>query len=397
MHQLTIARITTGLFCLLCVVGVCPNVYKTVSMHKKIVDCKGSEACFSRIMLDTVAKNDLNDGFKFLESVYADTPSFRPDCHNFTLRVTQVLYLRHPDYLSLPVAPDIVTCNYGFLQQYPASILLATHNIAAAQTFCKRVARSIGGAVPGAEAECYRGIGRGLPFVDASSQGDPVRMAAFALHACKELTSDPNDYGTCLSGLFNVIGRTEVARQSGLSVEASDPMRLCKIQIDQEARDRCFGNFKATVISMVDVNDTASAEHSILRLYGEGDSATTNDAIWTIGYEWGRSKLVAGAPFGPAIAACAALSPASMHACFQGISVGLAKHGVPGAQHILMISFCKAARAAIPALIASDCPSVQAVGYIRGFYSPKAFGAAYASMKQELGSVAVPDTTSYGF
>lgn len=372
--------------------------YREFALQRSVASCNGSEDCFQRMVLGTVAHQGLGDGFELLGTIYQDTPSFRGECSNFALALTEILYTRYPDYTQLRLTPDIVWCNYGFLQQYPQSLLLATKDPRQAKAFCGYVADSIGSSVPGAEAECYRGIGRGLPFIDPASSGNPERMAAFALRECNTLTSDPSDNGACISGLFNIIGRSEVAQQFGLSIDAADPMHLCKVQTDPDARSRCFGNYKATVISMVNVTDTISAEKNIMTLYGESASSSADDAMWTLGYEWARTKLVAGGPFVPAIEACRILSAPFMRDCIQGMSVGLAKHGIPGEQHVLMTAFCKSARAAIPALTAADCPSMQAVGYIRGFYSPDEFRGAYNYMERQLGHVvSLVGPAGYGF
>jgi hypothetical protein len=391
-------EIVIVLFLILLGVGVVVQHEGAVSEQRIISACNGSVACFKNIVLNDISRHGLTSGFELVGTIYKDTPSFRGNCSNFTLDLTQALYTKYPDYTRLQLSPEVVWCNYGLLQQYPQSLLLATKNIQQAKGFCEYVADSIGNSVPGAEAECYRGIGRGLPFIDPASAGNPERMAVFALQQCKELTSDPSDYGTCLSGLFNIIGRSEVAGQFGLSLDSADPMYLCKIQTDEEARNRCFGNYKATVISMVDVADTTAAQKKIMALYGPDASSSTDDAIWTLGYEWARTKLVMGEPFEPAIDACRALSVPFMRDCIQGISVGLAKHGIPEEQHVLMTAFCKAARTAIPMLVPADCPSLQAVGYIRGFYSPAAFKSAYAYMQKELGGVISLDgPAGYGF
>jgi hypothetical protein len=236
-----------------------------------------------------------------------------------------------------------------------------------------------------------------LPFIGAPSQGNQEAMAAYALAQCKKIAPGENNYGTCLSGLFNNIGRESVAGNFGLSLVTTDPMRLCKIQTDPEAQSRCLGNYKATVISMVNVYDAASAKKNILELYGSGATTTARDAMWTIGYEWARTRLVEGETFTPTIAACAALGTPFTNYCIQGASVGLAKHGILGKQYLLMTDFCKTARIAVTTLVPEDCPSDQAVGYLRGFYSPADFTKTYSVMEQELGAVVAPPAGTYGF
>lgn len=392
-------NIVIGLLTIL-VVATCIAVVVTIraerEQQQRIAACDGSYQCYESLILSEIHVRGLDAGFRLLARVYDEQPTFRSDCGTFTMTLSKALYAAHPDYRSFTFTPAIETCNYAFLQQYPTELIIATKNVAMAQDLCARVAGAIGAEVPGAESECYRGIGKGLPFILEARGNDQAAMAAFALAKCREIAPNADDYGTCVSGLFNNIGRSAIANASGLHIIVSDPMYLCEVQTDPEARSRCFGNYKATVISMVNISDPIEARAGILRLFGNAASSSADDAIWTIGYEWARTRLVADDSVASTIAACASLPVPAMKLCIQGVSVGIAKNGTPGRQYVLLTEFCHAARLYLPSLAIADCPSRQALGYLRGFYSPYAFEVAMRFTRDVLGdTVATPDGFGY--
>lgn len=362
-----------------------------LSMQKNmeaVAACGNSLKCLNPIVSRIITSDSLDTEMRRLQIVFDKVPSFRGECSGFMLLFAQQIYKLHPDFGHLDITPTIATCNYGFLQQYPQSLILATHDTSAAVRLCALVKEKVGGEVPGAEAECFRGIGRGLPFIDPSHTDTQEDMAAFALAQCNALAPNEYDRGTCVSGLFNALGRGGTPEVPTPPHDTNDPMRLCKEQRDAYAKDRCFGNYKAVVISAINLDDIPQAEADIQRLYGAVATSSLAKAFWTIGYERAREKLVSGETFEETVAACSSLDAVWIPYCIQGVSVGLAKHGTPYAQHYMLASFCKKAREMLLGLAPTDCPSPQALGYLQGFYSPQHFASAYDFMKAQLGELA---------
>jgi len=377
--------------------AVAPALRDANARDRAIDACGGSLTCYATVISNAIDTKGLDAGFTLLNAIDASQPAFRPQCSTFAMELSKSIYADHPDFNAFSFTPAIETCNYAFLQQYPTELVIATKNVDAAQQLCEKVSADIGERVPAAESECWRGIGKGLPFISGAQPGDQAAMAAFAVKKCREMAPNESDYDTCVSGLFNYLGRSSVLGAYGLTLVTNDPMRLCEIQTDPDVRGRCFGNYKATVISMVNVNDPQQARQEILRLYGASASSSADDAIWTIGYEWATAKLVKSEDIESTLAACASLPGPAASQCVQGVSVGIAKNGIPSKQYVLLSEFCRAARAQIPVLAVSDCPSAQAVGYLRGFFDPLTFVQAEAFMHTMLGQIARPPTDTYGY
>ncbi len=378
--------ITVAALCalLVCSIGVYVHV-KTRTPALLAQPCWSNKACFVSSILSTITKDGLDAGYRQLVETYTTEPAFRPLCNIYGFALGDAIYKQYPDFSGLKLTPLTVSCNYHLYQQYPQSLLLAAGDTAAAQKFCAKVRDELGRAVPGAEAECYRGVGRGLPFINKTLWGKPEEMAASAAAQCKALAPNSDDYKVCLSAVFNSIGRAEVDKTYTLSVRTNDPLLLCKEQTDPELRSRCFGNYKITAVSLVSLTDFSGSAKKLVQLYGANATSSVDTAVWTLGYYWAADHLVAGESYDAAVRSCAALSPVFARDCIEGMSVGLAKDGTPNSQDKEVIAFCQAARAGIPGLEDSHCPSLQTVGYIRGFYSPAHFEEACQAFKKELG------------
>ncbi len=355
------------------------NQYAKLEKCGVLLDLK----CSKDVIVDVISENGLEAGFRLIKKLYEENPSFRPLCHKFSMGVGAALYQKFPDYTGLSYTPLSVTCNYGFYQEYPHSLLLATGDIKKAKEFCEYVGKELGRSVPAAEEECFRGIGRGLPFIDKSSAGDARRMAKFATSACKDISPNENDYSNCLSGAFNMLARETVAKNYGLSVNESDPLWLCREQ-PKEIQRQCYANFKWTDVPKVDEkNDVLSAFKSTIDKYGESSAETARAIIWTIGYLKGLESTAGNISYDNFIKSCSVLDLPFKEQCVWGFSVGLAKHSFPGRQHEAVIDFCQKVQAN-EVLKTSDCAS-QAIVYLRGFYSPDQSKKMCAEFKRKLG------------
>ena len=201
--------------------------------------------CILKVLTDISVERGLPEGFRALREHYAAVPDFRPNCHSMALSLGEALAHRLPHYEELTFTPESAACNYGFFQSYPNDLLLSGAPIAYVSAFCKDIGTQMKDAVPDLEDECFRGIGRALPFIDETSLGDSIKMIAFADTTCTEISPGPQQYRFCLSGAFNQLGRKEATEDYGLSVDEENPLLLCERQ-QGVAKESCDGNCQWT-------------------------------------------------------------------------------------------------------------------------------------------------------
>lgn len=360
------------------------QIIGTGTIEKKCgKDFRPKYECQREVVVDVVTKNGLEAGFRAVKELYEKKPRFRPFCHKFAMDVGAELYKKFPDYTKLSYTPLSVTCNYGFYQEYPHSLLLATGDIKKAKEFCEFIGKKLATEVPGAESECFRGIGRGLPFITKPRIGDISEMANFATGTCKNISPNLEDYKTCLSGAFNQLGREQAAGKYNLFVQQSDPLSLCRQQL-KDVQPQCYGNFKWVAVPKVEQGDDISpALKAAVNRSTDDAGATARAIVWTIAYEEGRKSVGENIIDHGIIPSCATLSSPFQADCISGFAVGLAKHGFPWRQHEAVLDFCQIARLSAP-LKDTDCAS-QAINYLRDFYSPEQTKKMCLDLKRKLG------------
>lgn len=342
-------------------------------------------SCWNKFVTDVISEHGLDDGFALVKKLYEKNPPFRPLCHRFAMDIGASVYKDFPDYAGLSYTPISVTCNYGFYQKYPHSLLLATGDISKAQEFCEYVGKELALSVPGAESECFRGIGRGLPFVDESKFGDVREMAEIAIQSCKNISPNRDDLKTCLSGAFNQLGREQIAKNYGLSVYKPDPLWLCREQ-PEEITPYCYGNFKWADAPKVDLEtDLSSALEMTLEKYAKDTPATASSIVWRITFEEGKKSVSGNEGYSDIINSCQILPVSFQGDCLQGFAVGLAKHSFPGKQHEAVLNFCEKVRIN-KILKYVDC-APKAINYLREFYAPEQFRDTCSLFKRKLGVV----------
>lgn len=318
-------------------------------------------------------------GFKKIDELYKNNLWFRPRCYEFALEVGASVYAKQKDPSKFSLGPESVVCNYGFYQEYPRALLLDGGSIETAVQFCAATGKNIGQLVPDAEAECFRGIGRALPFIKKDFQNDPVKMATYAIAQCKNISPNPADYNNCLSGLFNKLGR------EAASVDTANPLKLCD-GFEPDIRTRCIGNYKWAVVPLVGITSFAELQKALSDIYPQGISTTTLEAVvWSFGYDTAHLHIGARSPYQSDIQACEDMPGTLASLCIKGYSVGLAKLGIPNRQHVALLQFCTEARAVMPALKQDDCPGSAALEYLEGFYTPQQREAMCREFEEKLG------------
>ncbi len=332
--------------------------------------------CWRDLVMKVIAEKGLDDGFSLVEEIYTYRPEFRPQCGALEFKIADAVFEQFPDYMHFVYTPETTICNYGFYQEYPYKLLLSTDDVKKAKGFCDHIGDQLDTRVPSARAECYRGIGRALPFVDDTLPLDARRMADRAGTVCKSIAPDRESYQNCLSGSFNQLGRNTASGKEGLSA-GIDPLAFC----DKESpyiKGLCMANYKwAAVPPLSSGESLVEAFKKTASIYGATSTETMQielqKIVWTWGYELAQSRTAEAHPQMREARECAQLPASLVNFCVWGIAVGIAKSGTPHLQDREVIAFCSAAHALVPSLGTQDCPPQQAVAYLKGFFAPADF------------------------
>jgi hypothetical protein len=347
--------------------------------------------CFSRFFTEKAEPDNLRQVFLGLKKLYDSNPEIRPSCHQIALRMGEYIYEKLSDPSQLALSPETAFCNYGFYQQYPASMLRATKSIDSVKSFCFRVGEEIGKDVPDAQSECFRGIGHALPFVSGNPNPDPLQMSRFAVDNCKKIASIQKDYQFCLSGSFNRLGKAEIEGLDGLEVNKIDPLSICK-EFEEEVSIHCYRNFEYTGLSLINKDDIERSFAQLAELYKDKQGRGISSSVFNLGYDLARRAQASNSDFLKEAEACSKIPQPYDLDCVNGVSVGIAKNGEPGKQYVDLINFCKKARSVIKDLKPEDCPSGYSLQYITGIYSEENAAIACKEIKTALGRDCDPAT-----
>ncbi len=317
-----------------------------------------------------------------LRRLYDREPLFRPHCRR-TASQTGIKIAERGEAFSQEHNPLETVCNYGLIEGFSRSRAQGG-DTAGAAAFCSSVRDSIAEIVPDAAFECFRGIGRGLPFADTSLYGDAIAMLERARSGCSQHATTRDEYIACVSGAFNFVG-IEVGRSRyGLSAIRDYPLALCS-QFPEDEQGPCEGNFKWAAVSLVGEEDPLSRMPSIVE-GAESVQALPNLSstariylMRALSYEAGR-LAVARDSDSDGLESCSILDASMKESCAIGYALGLAKLGVPRNQHTRVTRFCSDMVAT--GVSYSACIS-NAMQYLFGFYDTRARDALCRQLQHE--------------
>lgn len=327
-----------------------------------------------RTQIERIVREDgLQEALREIEQLYRAAPAFRPFCHE------TAMYLGFTASSSpsqnIFVSAELAACNYGFLQEYTRARLRNTGDIQEMKNFCTSLGTQLASVVPDAGAECFRGVGRALPFISAQNENGIERAIDVAAARCREFAPQSGrSYPFCLSGIFNGVMRE--VRRAGLELPDTErPLSLCET-LSSELRARCFGNLKWLVV-------TSTASENISDVYEEftgADIPSDEQAavIWTFGYDAARRYTAEDAPFK---SDCHSIPAPFSLDCIRGFAIGIVKHGTPDEQDTQLFDFC----AASPEEDERRECAKDALIYLQGRYAPERFAETCSLARTELG------------
>ena len=310
---------------------------------------------------------------KSIAELYERNADFRRWCNVSAARVGELAYQSFPDLRQLPLGPEFLLCNHGFIYGYAEMLIRENKDQDRAQLFCDTIDKRFGREDPEALSSCYHGIGRGAAHVAArATNNDAPAILREALKTCEFFTSHDIPRDACARGVFNRVGRFYIDGIYGLGTNTADPLWFCHKEVERY-RLGCYAANHRLLSSLLPSEKRDSFQEAIKfykLLYGGKNEVAVSEAARSLAYEQAQSKVMRG-NHSSSIAACRELESPSARACFQGFSLGLAQNGKPGYQYLAVIDFCKDAVGTSPSDYI-DCLR-SPLAYLKGIYTPQKF------------------------
>ncbi len=344
--------------------------------------------CVVKALAGIRTTDGLTAAFRVLKSYYLAVPETRKDCHDIATKLGAITAREVSDFHMLDLGAESTWCNYGFYQEYPRSMLVNKNTPKEAAAFCTYVENRIGAIVPRVGGECFRGLGQSFPFLSLSLIGNASAITSAAVTLCKSLTSTETNYKLCAAGVFFGVGKAMYSQEYGLSINAGDPLSICKEQ-EPSLLQTCQENIvKSGILSIGKEYAEESLQQQfdrVKQLYPGVSVEAVPELIWVLAYAHLRIHLDQLDTAKDAAKECRPFPLSLRNECVRGFSLGLAKHGIPNEEHVAILELCQR----VSGLISIDKTLCAKKGfdYLEGAYSPLMFTNACTEARKTLGNV----------
>jgi hypothetical protein len=184
--------------------------------------------CWEADLLTAMDTKGLDAAFDSVRSWYAESSSFRNNCHD-VMHIIGAESYRRLSQGSAVYRQETSYCGYGFFHGFTETMLAeqGSGQFSDARAYCEAVAQ----ADPQAKGPCYHGIGHAIfDSLDSSLWGDDVSMVTSAVGTCEKALAGEFERARCASGVYNALANAYSIKNYELSFRDAEPIPVCHTQ-----------------------------------------------------------------------------------------------------------------------------------------------------------------------
>lgn len=196
-------------------------------------------ACWEAEVTEKLTQKGLGAAFTLVDSLYADDPAFRRNCHDVMHILGAAAFREFKSAPAVRAERRTSYCGYGFYHGFIETMLLenGNTNFDAVKNYCTLLGKEYSSAASG---PCFHGIGHAIfDSLPGSIWGSPDVMTQYALTMCERALSEKEERIQCASGVYNSFANALSARDYNLSFSEIDALEFCGAQ-KREYRESCF-------------------------------------------------------------------------------------------------------------------------------------------------------------
>jgi plastocyanin len=196
-------------------------------------------ACWEAEVTEKLTEKGLAAAFTLVDSLYAEDPAFRRNCHDVMHILGAASYREFKNAPSVRAEQRTSYCGYGFYHGFIETMLLenGNSNFDAVKKYCTLLGKEYSSAASG---PCFHGIGHAIfDSLPGSIWGSPEGMSNYALTMCEKALANTEERIQCASGVYNSLANALSARDYRLSFSDIVASEFCAKQKD-EYRESCF-------------------------------------------------------------------------------------------------------------------------------------------------------------
>lgn len=295
--------------------------------------------CWEILIKTALNQKGLPAAFDVLTQLYAMEPAFATDCHGFTHQLGEAAYYLFDQGKSVALNGKTSYCGFGFYHGFMETLLDNGGKLQEARDFCAYVGKTLADQTANAENACYHGIGHGaVDGIDPKTWGSAQAMIAVSLDTCKKVATTDRFLNECASGTFNSLAILYGEPKYKLTLNQSDPFRICQQQAAADFKRPCYEEMN-TLIMRLGNNDFNQAAIFLktIKEASYAPSATASLAGYAAHFipenKTDNSDM---------IESCRRLLSNLQTACITGFVGGLIEFGSPDVEYVNAIIFCQA-------------------------------------------------------
>jgi plastocyanin len=298
--------------------------------------------CYAADITSVIEEKGPDAAFVAFAHYYADDPTFRNNCHDVMHVFGRAAYDEFAKNNATVVRQETSYCGYGFYHGFIEEMFSqkGPDQFADGKRYCDSLADNPAfpskNAAHAAMAACYHGMGHAVfDSLDSDVWGKSDRMVSRALLACRRIASTDEQYVRCGSGVFNSLAIAYGAKNYGLAFDKNDPTAVCRTQevVQQSA---CY----AEIVSGYFHYKKFNRAESVAFIEGLGSRTAVTSGI-TAFFDDDIRYDREGLSLEQMPTVCTALAESDeVHACIDGITLGLLNGGSPGKEYERSLQFC---------------------------------------------------------
>ena len=286
-----------------------------------------SDFCIEWQLRQQVKKGGVRAAMAEFQKRYAEEPSVRLRCNDYTRRIGGIAYKLGRPIAEIVQSDSLSFCNFGFLIGYVDALFALGAGQHEAVLFCNQIKQS-NTVAKHAYMECIKSIGQALVTeYHVFSKSQFVAEIAHATGACERITIGESEKNICIVGAMSGVAADYQATQG------STAFGMCAL-VPERYQPQCYGAMAGMLI-YAGRETFESALGKVLEITNREGQIRATRVIAKISYNKehrDHSELVDG---------CRRLAKYLSTQCFISLVQGALELGTPGKEYEDGFAFCR--------------------------------------------------------
>ncbi len=304
---------------------------------RSLEECEkiNSRICWNDLLEYTLYEDGIEKAINLYVEVFNTNKVFAEGCHSYTHTLGDAAYKKFSAGEDFPVTDLVASCSYGFFHGFIEAMMQEEGDLRRARDMCDYIDDKLRDKTYTLGA-CIHGIGHGVTDgAPISSYGDEWKLISPGLKLCESIARSEREDKGCATGVFNSLAIMYGKKEYKLTLDKSDPFRICREQKKPWYKAACYDNFKALIMSIQENNFVEAAKY-VEGITGDVFARGGIDNLATYYVYF----LLKTPDYAKPISECYSLQKRLHADCISGLGAGFMTAGVPGDEYKRALELC---------------------------------------------------------